>query len=105
MAEAVQIIRDEWAKMATSGPTEAELEATKTYLTGAYPLRFDGNAAIARVLVGMQMQGYPIDYAATRNDRIMAVTLEDARRVAGRIFRPDALRFVIAGSPEGLPAK
>ena len=105
VAEAVQIIRDEWAKMATSGPTEAELEATKTYLTGAYPLRFDGNAAIARVLVGMQMQGYPIDYAATRNDRIMAVTLEDARRVAGRIFRPDALRFVIAGSPEGLPAK
>lgn len=104
VGQAVQIIRDEWARMAAEGPTEAELEATKTYLTGAYPLRFDGNAAIARVLAGMQFQGYPIDYAATRNDRIMAVTPNDARRVAARLFRPEALRFVIAGAPEGLAA-
>jgi zinc protease len=101
-AEAIEIIRAEWARMAAEGPTPEELEATKTFLTGSYPLRFDGNAAIARVLAGMQMQGYPIDYAATRNDKIMAVSLEDARRAAARLFRPEALRFVIAGAPEGL---
>ena len=50
----------------------------------------------------MQMEGLPIDYAVTRNDKIEAVTLEDAKRVAARIFLPDALHFVVVGQPIGL---
>lgn len=102
IAEAISVIRDEWAKMASEGVTEQELEQTKTYLTGAYPLRFDGNGTIARILVGMQMDGLPADYIASRNDRIEAVTQDDVKRVAARILRPDALRFVVVGQPEGL---
>lgn len=102
VAETIAVIREEWARIATEGITEAELEATKVYLTGSFPLRFDGNSQIARVLSGFQAQGYPADYAATRNDRVSAVTLEDARRAAARLFRPDALHFVVVGSPEGL---
>jgi len=41
--------------MAAEGVTEDELERAKTYLTGAYPLRFDGNERIANILVGMQL--------------------------------------------------
>ncbi|MHA7867584.1 MAG: M16 family metallopeptidase [Salipiger thiooxidans] len=102
IAEAISVIRDEWAKMAAEGVTEQELEQTKTYLTGAYPLRFDGNGTIARILVGMQMDGLPADYIASRNDRIEAVTQDDVKRVAARVLRPDALRFVVVGQPEGL---
>ncbi|EEX15115.1 peptidase M16 domain protein [Citreicella sp. SE45] len=102
IAEAISVIRDEWAKMASEGVTEQELEQTKTYLTGAYPLRFDGNGTIARILVGMQMDGLPADYIASRNDRIEAVTRDDVKRVAARVLRPDALRFVVVGQPEGL---
>ena len=101
MAETVQVVRDEWERIA-QGVTEEELEAAKTYLTGAYPLRFDGNATIARIMVGMQMQGLPIDYIATRNDNVMALTLEDIRRVADRIYRAEDLHFVVVGQPEGL---
>ncbi|NVK60128.1 MAG: insulinase family protein, partial [Rhodobacteraceae bacterium] len=86
----------------SEGVTEQELEQTKTYLTGAYPLRFDGNGTIARILVGMQMDGLPADYIASRNDRIEAVTQDDVKRVAARVLRPDALRFVVVGQPEGL---
>jgi len=102
VAEAIEVIRDEWAKMAAEGVTEAELEAAKTYLTGAYPLRFDGNGPIASIMVGMQMEDLPIDYIATRNDNINAVTLEDIKRVAARILDADALHFVVVGQPEGL---
>jgi zinc protease len=104
IAEAIQVIRDEWAKAAAEGVTEEELKNAKTYLTGAYPLRFDGNAQIAGILVGMQMQDLPIDYIATRNDKVEAVTLEDVRRVAADLLNPDGLRFVVVGQPEGLPA-
>ena len=102
IAEAVSVIRDEWARAATEGITQAELDAAKTYVTGAYPLRFDGNGPIARIMVGMQMLGLPIDYIATRNEKVEAVTLEDVQRVAAELLDPEQLHFVVVGRPEGL---
>ncbi|WP_298294406.1 pitrilysin family protein [uncultured Litoreibacter sp.] len=101
IAEAIDVIRDEWAKMAADGVTEEELADAKKYLTGAYPLRFDGNSTIAGILVGMQMDDLPIDYVNTRNDKVNAVTLDDIKRVAARLLKPDALQFVVVGQPEG----
>ncbi|WP_210093683.1 pitrilysin family protein [Ruegeria sp. HKCCSP346] len=102
IAEAVDVIRDEWARAATEGVTQEELDDAKTYLTGAYPLRFDGNGQIASIMVGMQMEGLPIDYIATRNDKVNAVTLEDVNRVAAELLDPDGLHFVVVGKPVGL---
>ena len=102
IAEAIEVTRNEWRRMAEEGLTEEELDRAKTYLTGAYPLRFDGNGRIANIMVGMQMQGLPIDYIATRNDRIMAVPLEEVNRVASELLDPDGLRFIVVGQPEGL---
>lgn len=102
VAEAISVVRAEWEKVAAEGLTETELEEVKTYLTGSYPLRFAGNGNIAGVLVGMQMENLPIDYAVTRNDKVEAVTLEDVRRVAKRIFLPEELHFVVVGQPAGL---
>ncbi|WP_411838196.1 M16 family metallopeptidase [Paracoccus sp. ME4] len=100
-AEAMALIRAEWARMA-EGVTEAELDAAKTYLTGEYPLRFDGNGRIASILAGMQLIGFPIDYIDTRNAKVEAVTAEDVTRVAQRLLDPEALRFVLVGRPEGV---
>lgn len=102
IAETIEVVRQEWAKAANSGITEQELSDAKTYLTGAYPLRFDGNGPIANILVGMQMLGLPIDYIATRNDKVEAVTLDDIKRVADRLMDPDGLFFVVVGQPQGL---
>ena len=99
---AIDVIRDEWGKVAEEGVTEDELDTAKTYLTGAYPLRFDSNASIARILVGMQIDELPIDYIKTRNAKVEAVTLDDVRRVVKRLYRPDDLRFVIVGQPDGV---
>lgn len=102
IGEAVEVIRNEWARLARDGVTAEELDKAKTYLTGAYPLRFDGNERIAGILVGMQMDDLPIDYIETRNDKVNAVTLEDANRVAAELLDPDQLHFVVVGQPEGL---
>ncbi|MCB1355921.1 MAG: insulinase family protein [Maritimibacter sp.] len=102
MAETVRVVRDEWARIASEGVTADELDAAKTYLTGAYPLRFDGNAPIARILVGMQLDGRSPDYVKTRNAQIEAVTLEEANRVAADLYRPENLMFAIVGEPDGL---
>lgn len=102
IADAVQVIRDEWARAATEGVTQKELDDAKTYLTGAYPLRFDGNGQIAGIMVGMQMEDLPIDYIATRNDKVNAVTLEDVNRVASELLDPEGLHFTVVGKPVGL---
>jgi zinc protease len=102
MAETVKVIRDVWAAVAENGLTQAQLDDTKTYLTGAYPLRFDGNGTIAGQLMGMQMNGFPIDYVKTRNQQIEAVTMDDIKRVAKRLFRPGDLHFAIVGRPAGI---
>ena len=102
IAEAIEVIRVEWAKAAAEGVTPEELDAAKTYITGAYPLRFDGNGPIANILVGMQMIGLPIDYIPTRNDKVEAVTLADVQRVAQELLDPENLHFVVVGQPVGL---
>lgn len=102
IAEAIDVTRNEWARMANEGMTEQELAAAKTYLTGEYPLRFDGNAEIAKIMVGMQMIGLPPEYVTNRNDYVEAVTLEDVNRVASELLQPDNLHFVVVGQPEGL---
>ncbi|MCY4335907.1 MAG: pitrilysin family protein [Litoreibacter sp.] len=102
IAEAIDVVKGEWARLAEEGVTEEELADAQRYLTGAYPLRFDGNAQIAGILAGMQMDDLPIDYADTRNDRVNAVTVDDIKRVAERLLRPQDLHFVVVGQPEGL---
>lgn len=102
VAEAVEVIRAEWAKAAAEGLSAEELDRAKTYLTGAYPLRFDGNARIANILAGMQLDGLGLDYIATRNDKVRAVTLEDVNRVAAELLDPENLFFVVVGQPAGL---
>ena len=102
VAEAIAVTRNEWARMANEGVTAEELETAKTFLTGEYPLRFDGNGEIADIMVGMQMIGLPPEYVINRNDYIEAVTLDDINRVAGELLDPEALHFVVVGQPEGL---
>lgn len=102
IAEAIEVTRAEWARMAEDGLAPEELSTAKTYLTGEYPLRFDGNTEIAEIMVGMQMIGLPPEYVTNRNDYIEAVTLEDVNRVAAELLQPDDLHFVVVGKPEEL---
>ncbi len=105
MAEAVSIVQDEWAKMAESGISQDELDVAVRYLTGAYPLRFAGNAEIASIITGLQIADLGIDYAKRRNDLVRAVDLAEINRVAKRLFLPENLHFIIVGQPVGLAAE
>lgn len=104
VAEAVGLIRSEWDRFVADGVTQKELDDAKTFLTGEYPLRFDGNGKIAGILAGMQLIGLPADYVNTRNARIEAVTAADVQRVAKRLLHSDRIRFVLVGRPEGVTA-
>ncbi len=102
VAETLDIVRQEWARMRDDGPTQQELDDAKTYLIGSYPLRMTSTGSLARVLTAIQIEGFPIDYMEHRNAYIEAVTLEDAKRVARRLLDPKALTVVVVGKPDGI---
>ena len=102
VGQAIDVVKEQWADLATNGVTQEERDAAIRYMTGEYPLRFDGNATIAGILAAMQSDDIPVDYVTNRNAYVEAVTLEDLRRVAARLFRPDDLHFVVVGQPQGL---
>jgi zinc protease len=95
--EALGLVRQEIGRLAGGEIGQEQLDDAKTYLTGSFPLRLTSNDGIARTLVGMQLDDLGIDYLERRNAFIEAVTLEDARRVAARLYHPDALLVVVVG--------
>jgi len=102
VAESLRIIRSEWRRMAEQGVPEEELAAVKTYINGSFPLRLDSTRRIAGMLVSVQLHELGIDYLSRRDELINSVTVEDVRRVARRLLKPDALTVVVVGQPEGI---
>jgi zinc protease len=97
--QTVQVVKDTLANFARNGPTQQELDDAKTYLTGSFPLAFASNSGTASQLGTYLRQNLDIGYVARRNSLIQAVTLEDVKRVARRLFDPARLTVVIGGSP------
>ena len=105
LGESLDVIRAEIKQMAEQGPSQTELDNAKSYLTGSYALRFDTSAKIASQLLGIQQEDLGIDYVNTRNDQISAIILDDIKRVAKRLLKPDNLIIAVVGKPEGLDLK
>ena len=98
----LEVVKTEWQRMAKHGVTEDELNNAKTYLTGAYPLRFSQSGRIARILVGIQLAGLSLSYVQNRNDFIASVSRNDIARVAKRLLNLKRLVTVVVGRPKGL---
>jgi zinc protease len=103
VAQSIELIRQELARIAANGPTAEELDNAKRYLTGSYALRFDSSTKIANALLWIQIEELGIDYVARRNGLVDAVTLEDVKRVAARLIKPGDLIITVVGQPVGLP--
>jgi zinc protease len=100
--ESLDVIAAEILDVSCNGPTEEELVKGKKYLVGSYPLRFDTSAKIAGQLVHIQLDGFGPEWMIERNRLIEAVTMEDARRVAKRLFGDGAMSVAVVGRPVGL---
>jgi zinc protease len=103
-ADTLEIVDREMKNLADNGPTEQELEKTKSFLKGSYGLYFDTSSKIAAQLVQMQVDNLGIDYIDRRNGMIDAVTRADAQRVAKRLLESKMLVTVV-GRPQGVTSK
>jgi zinc protease len=102
--EAIDVIEQEFRRLAETGPTEDELTRAKSYLKGSYALGFDTSAKIAGQLVQIQLDEIGIDYINRRSGLIDAIGIDDVRRVAKRLLDAGLLVTVV-GRPQGVTAK
>ncbi|MEX0957446.1 MAG: pitrilysin family protein [Rhizobiaceae bacterium] len=102
-AETLDVIREVVAMMAEEGPTEAELDAAKRYLLGAYAINnLASSGAIANTLVGLQFESLGLDYIQRRPALINAVTREEAARQARELLSGEpAVLMIGPGAEDG----
>jgi zinc protease len=102
IGQSLELIRSEFKRVAADGVTPAELADAKSFLTGSFALRFDTSANIANQLLWTMVEGLGPDYIENRNGMINAVTLEDVKRVAKRLFEGKDPIVTVVGKPKGL---
>jgi len=95
-AQTLGIVRDVVKRMAEEGPTEAELEATKKYMIGAYAINnLDSSSSIASTLVQLQVDKLGIDYMQRRTAYINGVTLDQVKAAAKKLLSAEPAIMVV----------
>jgi zinc protease len=98
--ETVNAIEQEVRRIAEEGPTQEELDQAKSYLKGSQMLQLDTSAKLAQALLQYQLDRMPIDYIEKRNAMIDAVTLDDAKKAAQRLWGQGLLTVVVGRAPQ-----
>ncbi len=98
--DTIEAIDREVQRMAADGPTQKELEEAKSYLKGSQMLALDTSSKLASALLQYQLDGLPIDYIEKRNAIVDAVTLDDAKRAAKRLWGQGLLTVVVGRTPQ-----
>jgi zinc protease len=98
--ETVDAIEKEIRRMAEDGPTQQELDEAKSYLKGSQMLALDTSSKLASALLQYQLDRLPIDYIEKRNAIVDAVTLDDARKAAQRLWGQGLLTVIVGRAPQ-----
>jgi zinc protease len=97
VAEAMRLVREEMARMGREPVTAAELDLTKSYLIGSFPLRLDTSGKLAGFLTAVEQNALGLDYPDRYKARISRVTAADVQRVAAKYLDPGTFCSVMVG--------
>ena len=97
--ETVDRIAAELQRIADKGPTQQELDEAKSYLKGSQMVALDSSTKFAGALLQYQIDKLGIDYLDRRPAIIDAVTLDDAKRVAKKIWGHPLLTVSVGRPP------
>ncbi len=99
-SETLEAIQSEIHRMAEQGPTQQELDEAKSYLKGSQMLQLDTSSKLASALLQYQLDKLPIDYLEKRNGIIDAVSLNDVKAAAKRLWGEGLVTVVVGREPQ-----
>lgn len=99
--EAVSVVKQTVRDFVENGPTEQELEASKSNITGGFPLRTASNSDIVEYLAVIGFYDLPLDYLNTFTAKVEAVTVDQIRDAfKRRVVVDDMVTVVVGGAGE-----
>lgn len=98
--DTVEALNKEIRRIAEDGPTQRELDEAKSYLKGSQMLALDTSSKLASALLQYQLDKLPIDYIEKRNAIVDAVTLDDAKKAAQRLWGQGLLTVIVGRAPQ-----
>ena len=97
--DALMMMREIMVELAAAPVAPGDFEAARGALVNGF-VGLVTREAVVTALMGLEFEGRPADFYGTYLDRIRAVTPEDARVLAERIFDPDRMITVLVGDVE-----
>lgn len=99
-AAAIAAIIEQIRIIRTEGATDKELEETKSFYSGYFPLQFETPAQIATQILNVELYDLGDDYLKNYRENINAVSKEDVLRVAQKYLDPDNLKLVVVSKAD-----
>jgi len=100
-ALAAKVMEEVIVGMVETPPEDEELSLAKEAIINSFVFCFDDRAEFVNGLAGLEYWGYPVDYYETYCSNIAAVTKEDVQEAAKDYLKPDGLKILVVGNPDG----
>mgnify|MGYP005833891399 CR=1 FL=1 len=96
--EAITLSLQEMERIRKEPVLEKDLERTKKYLVGSFPMRIDTQAKLANFFTQVEFYGIGHDYPKKYSTLIHSVTREDILRVAQKYLQPKNTILVVVAN-------
>ena len=93
----LEIFNEEFERIRKELPAPAEFETAREAYVNNFIFQFDSPGEIVNRLMGLEFDGYPLDYYKNYLDNVKAVTLEDIKTVAEKYLKPESLTIMVLG--------
>ncbi len=100
LRKCVDAVLAEVKKLSDEGPTPAELDKSRNYLKGQFPLGLQSPDELAGEIANAEFFGLPNDFIAGYPERIGAVTMADVQRVLKTYFCTADLKILVVTNGE-----
>lgn len=99
-AVAIGAIIEQIKRIRAEEVTDKELEDTKSFYNGYFPLQFETPSQIATQILNVELYDLGEDYIKNFRKNIKAVTKKDVLRVAQKYLDPDNLKLVVVSKAD-----
>ena len=96
----IEAILEELNKFRDDGVVESEVNASRQYIAGSFPLGLEGPEALAIQFSGIELFGMPGDFLQTYRRKVRSVSKDDVMDMMNRYFSSEALAIVILGNAD-----
>jgi zinc protease len=103
--ELIDVALLEVRKMREKGPSNAEVETMKRYISGLYPSRLETNEALAGAIADVQHYGLADDWISEYRNRMATVTTREAADAARKHLFDENRVMVLVGNATALKPK